>query len=365
MLKTFFRDKNLLVLLVIAILIKLLSTNSFVVETYYSSAFYPVFAKVYRLLLGWIPISVGDLLYLAGGIYLLSKLIRLFGLIRSKKVKASLTIHLFRKYLTLFLAVYVVFMLFWGLNYSREGIRQQLGLKTPTYTQEELFNFTILVQNRLNYYADQIDSVNRNKYLDNHVLTENAVKAYFLTSNTYPFLVYENRSMKGSFYSFISHYVGFTGYYNPFSAEGQMNTTVPVFLRPFIICHEMAHQIGYAKENEASFVSFLATINSRNPDFLYSTYYELYRTCISELSEKRFKEQLPILKKGLHPRVLRDNKELEIYLRKYRNVIESFISRVYDRYLRLNNQPQGKATYNQVVGLVIAYLRQNGPGVLL
>ncbi len=56
----------------------------------------------------------------------------------------------------------------------------------------------------------------------------------------------------------LGNYLGFTGYYNPFTGEAQVNTTVPQFLLPNIALHEMGHQIGYAKEDEANFSAYLA-----------------------------------------------------------------------------------------------------------
>ncbi len=32
----------------------------------------------------------------------------------------------------------------------------------------------------------------------------------------------------------------------------------------------------------------------------------------------------------------------------------------YDHYLKLNNQPHGKETYNEVVGWIIAYAKKYG-----
>ncbi len=48
--------------------------------------------------------------------------------------------------------------------------------------------------------------------------------------------------------------LGVTGYLNPFTNEAQVNTTVPAFLQPFMTCHEIAHQLGFAPEEDANFV---------------------------------------------------------------------------------------------------------------
>ena len=70
------------------------------------------------------------------------------------------------------------------------------------------------------------------------------MKRYKLANQEYSFLKYQPRSIKPSLYSYAGNVLGFEGYYNPFSGEGQVNTTVPVFEQPFVACHEIGHQVG-------------------------------------------------------------------------------------------------------------------------
>ena len=91
-----------------------------------------------------------------------------------------------------------------------------------------------------------------------------------------PFIEYKGASVKSSFYGWLGNYLGFTGYYNPFTGEAQVNTTVPKFLLPFITLHEMGHQLGYAKEDEANFSGYLAAANSHDTLFQYSAYLDLF-----------------------------------------------------------------------------------------
>ena len=48
------------------------------------------------------------------------------------------------------------------------------------------------------------------------------------------------------------------------------------------------------------------------------------------------------------------------YLLRNQNFIEPFMTRLYDRYLKLNNQPKGKATYDEVIAYLIAYMKKYG-----
>jgi hypothetical protein len=249
------------------------------------------------------------------------------------------------------------------LNYDRQGIAQQFGLKVEHYTPADLYELTSALQQRLNYYAAGVDSLKRLSLNNNQNLFKEGIAAYKNASRQYSFLSYYQPSIKPSMLTYLGEYFGFTGYYNPFTGEAQLKTTVPVFTKPFIVCHEMGHQLGYAKENEANFSSYLAGRVSDNIEFRYSVYYDMYGYAMSDL----FVYNLPCfieLKKSELPQVKKDNKTYRDYILKSRNAVEPVMSIAYDRYLRMNNQPHGKETYNEVVAWLIAYMKKFGKKAL-
>ncbi len=63
MIKTLLQNRLLIVLLIIAFAIKVFSLNEEWVETYYTYGIYPSISSFLRILFGWIPISMGDILY--------------------------------------------------------------------------------------------------------------------------------------------------------------------------------------------------------------------------------------------------------------------------------------------------------------
>ncbi len=359
MLKSF-RDPFLILLLVMAILVRVFEGNEAWVEQFYSSAFYPQWSSVLRFLFGWIPFSIGDVLYCIAGFWLIIKMIRLFRILKEKRLRSKLTPPFFVGYLKLVLLVYIIFSAFWGVNYFRQGIASQLQLNVQPYTTAELYSLAVLLQQKVNFFAGQVTAENRKHFQKSRTLFDTASACYKKAGDAYPFLQYRHQSIKPSFFSGVGHLFGFTGYYNPFSGEAQLNHTVPVFLRPFIVLHEIGHQLGYAKENEASFVAYLSCSNFNNADFAYSLYFELYRDATLQLQNRIDSAQLQLLNQRLHPQVKADNKELHDYLLRHRNFVEPFITKIYDRYLRLNNQPNGKATYSEVLVWLIAYLKKYG-----
>lgn len=363
MFKSILRDRLLLILLVLSLLIKIFSLNQVWVERYYTFGFYPVISKILRAAFGWIPFSVGDVLYTAAFIFLVLKAWKLIRLLAKRKVKEYLSWILFRKYLKIVLWIYIIFNLFWGLNYNRQGIAKQFGLQVQHYTPADLYELTSVLQKRLNFYAAGVDSLKRLGLNNNPTLFKEGIAAYANASKHYSFLTYSYPSIKPSLLSFLGSYFGFTGYYNPFTGEAQLKTTVPVFTKPFIVCHEMGHQLGYAKENEANFSSFLAGRVSDNIEFRYSVYYDMYAYAMSDLlvyNPLCFIE----LKKSEAPRVKKDIRTYREYILRSRNVVEPVMSLAYDRYLRMNNQPHGKETYDEVVDWLIAYMKKYGKEAL-
>ena len=186
-----------------------------------------------------------------------------------------------------------------------------------------------------------------------------SIQGYKNLQPVYPFLAYHPHSVKSSLFGVLGNYMGYTGYYNPFTAEAQVNEAVPEFLHPFVACHEIAHQLGYAKENEANFVGFLAAKASGDTAFRYSAYMDMFLYANAELYRTDSVLARQNLKK-LFPEVQRDLAELRAYRIKYDNPLDKLISIFYDRYLRMNQQPDGERTYSKVVLWLLAYYDKFG-----
>jgi len=354
---------NWVLLIVLSILIKWASWYPGWVERNYSLGIYPWIAKAQRYLFGWIPFSIGDLFYGFLVLVILYKTFQFFKALFLKKVNRRYFIGGLQQIIFFFLFIYVFFNLLWGLNYNRRGIAYQLNLDVKQYSLADLDTLTRALEQKVNFYAATVDLSQRDSADKKKTLFRNAEKAFREAAKQYPFLDYEPRSVKPSLYSYLGNYLGFQGYYNPFSGEGQVNTTVPKFLEPFVTTHEIAHQLGYARENEANFVGFIACRYYDNPVFRYSVYYDMYNYAVGEV----FRRDTVLGKSfqdSLHPQVIKDQQEFRNFYRKYRNPIEPVIMWGYGQFLKANNQPAGKRSYNEVVAWLIAYYKRYGVSAL-
>ncbi len=346
------------IVFVLIVLIKLFAANSALVENYYTGYFYPVISIALRSLFGWLPFSIGDLFYLAAGCWLLYVMIRNAWFLFRKKITGKIVLQKILRLLAALLIIYISFNILWGLNYDRVGVAGQLDLSKTAYDTAAVIVLQELLLNKANENKEALLRSGK-KYPTKNELFKRAKFCYDNASKIYPFIQYKSSSIKSSFYGELGNYLGFTGYYNPFSGEAQVNTTVPKFLLPYITTHEMAHQLGYAKEDEANFVGYLAIANSPDTLFRYSAYLDLFIYANREVYY--FDSALAkVTMTKLDTAIKKDLIEWKEFNLAHTSFIEPAITWLYGNYLKANQQPAGMRSYNEVVGMLIAYYKKYG-----
>lgn len=353
----FWIKKNFVWLLLVLLIggIQWACLHPFFIEKFYSTQFYGFYAKMLRGLTGWIKFSIGDVLYILVALYFGYSLYRLAKMLVQKNF--SYLKKLLIRLLKIGSIVYIWFMLGWGLNYHRLGIAYQLGLNVQPYSTDELCVLRDSLALRLNTLRKQItaDSILPTPALND--LYKESPQYYNQAAILHPFLFYQNRSIKASLFTPYAKYFGWGGYYNPFSGEAQIRTDMPRLLIPYTILHEMAHQIGYAGEEEANFVGYLVAIESRNAYVAYSCYSELYKYVFNELL---LRNTFPDASPALDSLVKHDFSRVNKFFMEEQNDIAPQIMNLYDVYLKANQQKNGINSYNEVLGLLIAYQKKYG-----
>jgi hypothetical protein len=360
--KRLLKISALALLLFLALFINIISNDKDWIEKNYSTGIYPQIAQLLRFLFGWSPVSIGDLLYLAAGIYFLLKAIKFFTRLFKKQITRKEMGRMAVKLSVIALFIYVWFNLAWGLNYNRRGMAYQLGLEVDKYSLNDLKQLDSVLLQRVNSTSASLGSLDIHQ-LKSKVTFERAKEAYVHLDGALPILQYKRGSMKPAIWGRLGNYFGFLGYYNPFTGESQINTTIPKYTWPFVACHEIAHQIGYAKENEANFVGYLAARKSADTLLQYSAYMDMFLYANSELYSKDSLEAKANFK-AMSERAKKDLKEYIDFRKKNRNPIEPLVNTFYHYFLKLNSQPNGLDTYNEVTGWLIAYRKKFGAQAL-
>lgn len=351
------KKRKLLLALALApqvLLVKLLAKNPTFVEQFYSNGVYQYLSKVFRFVLGWLPFSFGDLVYGLGGLYMIWWFLK-----NRKRILKD-----FKNWLVdIFAAVslvYFAFHLFWGMNYYRLPLHKNLDLEAD-YTTEQLVKVTnklIDEANALHLKITNNDSVKVNVPYDKSTIFEMIPNGYTNLNRVFPDLEYQPQSTKQSLFSYPLTYMGFSGYLNPLTNESQVNGRIPLYKFPTTTSHEIAHQLGYAAENEANFIGFMAASNNDDLYIKYCGYTFGLSFCLKEIYKRDkclFEDAVADVNKG----ILKNYEESRKFWEAHENPFEPFFKLFYGNFLKVNNQPKGMETYSYVVALLVNYLEKH------
>lgn len=323
------------------------------VEYYYDDHFYQWVCDVLHPVFRTFAFSVGDVLYL--GIILLL-IIGIFRLLRylfiGQPKKAG---RLVLRFLICLEIAWLWFYCFWGLNYYRPPAAQLLGLNDTTYTLQDVAKVTGLMIDSANACRARLDTADVHQ--SNAAIYQQAADAVNqLAGTSVKFSTIAPR-VKPAMFSHLLNYLGTSGYYNPFTSEAQLNYLMPVADKPFVACHELGHQTGWAREDEANFAGFAAGINAKDKLLQYSAYYAGMEEFMRYL---RHRDTIThhALRLKISPLVYQDLKVDSAYWTKYQGSAEMVSGIFFDKFLKANNQPHGLRTYNRMIMLTMAYYRK-------
>ncbi len=346
---------------IFCLIIHIYASNKVRVENQYSLIFFPKISQFLRICFGYIPFSIGDILYGLAFMFICTKVFTLFRNIFSKKRRQLIIAKWYTNVLScviLLCSIYIIFNTFWGINYNRNGIAAQIELEIKDYTVEDLKEINAVLVKKINSSKTAL-LIQNTPYSGNAILFKKVAAAYQKLAKKYSFLQYDHPSLKPSMWGWLGNYMGFTGYYNPFTGEAQVNTTVPKFSQPYTACHEAAHALGYAKEMEANFVGYLAAAASDDTVFHYSVYVDLFLYANRSLY---FADSAAAIqyRKLLLPAVIADFKERAAFNRKHTSFMEPIVRIIYGKYLESNQQPKGLWSYDEVTAFIISYYKKFG-----
>lgn len=336
------------------VFIKILANFPEFVEQFYSNGLYVFISKLMRYVFGWLPFSAGDILYTIASIYIL----RWLFINRKRIVKDTKTWVL--DVLSAISIGYFAFHLLWAFNYYRLPLHESLDIEKD-YTTEALIATTerlITKVNAVQFSITHNDTLMVNMPYTKAQLLKKIPDGYDALSKEFPHLAYNPRSIKRSIYSIPLTYMGFSGYLNPFTNEAQIDGLIPTYKYPTTASHEVAHQLGFAAENEANFIGSMAAMHHSDIYFNYSGYSFALSHCLNEVY-RRNPEQYEVLIAKLNKGVIKNYREVQSFWDSYENPMEPFFKSTYNNFLKANNQADGMNSYSYVVALLVNYFEDN------
>lgn len=307
-------------------------------------------------LTGWIPFSLAEFLLLMVPFIVIA--IVVFGL---KRYSSSWRDVLIFSLTILSVAAYVfsTFTLGFVPAYRGSRLDKKLGLDKQPVSADELRDTTYAVLEELTAIESEIGfksdgfSVMPYSYEE---LNDKLMDAYDVACEKYNFIPKLHSRVKRVMLSEPMTYTHISGVYTFFTGEANINTNFPDYTLPYTAAHELAHQRGIAREDEANFVAFLVCKESDDVYIRYSAYlnmYEYLRNALYAANPDYYTEtyySVPV----------NCRKEMAAYSKffdKYReNVIEEVSETVNDTFLTINGT-EGTRSYGMVVDLAVAYYK--------
>ncbi|MBQ5952132.1 MAG: DUF3810 domain-containing protein [Lachnospiraceae bacterium] len=261
------------------------------------------------------------------------------------------------------LAVWGLFGLLWGTYYYGDDFAAKSGMKQENVTPEQLAAVTEYFADVVNTYAPQVARDDRGICaIDKKSVLERSAHLYDNVRQTYPFLYGPDVPVKALTVlgSKIQTHANYTGFFFPLTGEANVNTDFPSTQFAATVAHELAHQRGVAKEQEANFMAVVASFASGDPDFTYSSAVMAFVYCHNALYEAD---------RDAHARIwglLCEEAKLDLendrlYWEPYQenNPVKEVTDAVYEDFLEGYGQELGLKSYGACVDYLVSYFYED------
>ena len=357
----YMRKKHVSIFLMIFIFTVVLNALSWVVPGFsdiYALRVFPIITGSFGRLTSIFPFSVGEIMIIAGLLWIAFFIISMFTKIRRVIFIATLRI---------LVIIFLVMTLNCFINYHTTPISAG-GDPGREYTIEELSAYRDEVVNKCNELSLLVKRDENNEVIfadgtgddRDEVIESKAREAVSELSSRYERLSGFYVTPKPLFFSGFVSQQHMQGYYFPFSMEANYNDVMHVLNKPFTMCHELAHTKSYIFEDEANFIGYLSCVSSEDIAFNYSGYLGILNYVNNAFYENVSKDEYLS-----HVAISDQVKEDNVFLTKeswdkvednalfdtktVKNAAETFV----DTTLKVNGVGDGKASYNRVVELLL------------
>ena len=315
-----------------------------------------VFRAVTATLTGWIPFSLAEflLLLIPVWVFLITRaILKRFGDSLSELLSAVVCV------LCVAAIIFSAFTIGFAPAYRGSTLDVKLGLEQEDVSSEELFRTAMILSEHLReesrnvYFGSDGFSIMPYGYSE---MNDKLIEAYNKVCDQYKFVQRLDSRLKPVMLSEAMSYTHITGVYTFFTGEANINVAFPDYTIPFTAAHELSHQRGIARENEANFMAFLVCVGSDDAYIRYCAYLNMYEYVMSALGGadiERYIEARYSLPKSVSGELIAYSK----FYDKYRDSAASEVSEtVNDTFLKLHGT-EGVKSYGMVVDLAVAYYK--------
>ena len=267
---------------------------------------------------------------------------------------------------TLFAVISLIFTSYiftLGIGYHTTALAEKIDVdESIDLTAEELYYTISEVIEGVNSHSANLDLLSGETVMPytKAEMSDMLIAAYDNMNEKYSLVVNYPSRIKPVYFSSVMCDLGITGIYSFFTGEANVNVEYPDYYIPFTAAHELAHQRGISRENEANFVAFLVCISSDDEYIRYSGYLNMYEYLASALYRTDSDLYYDALK-GLSDVAISDMKAAnQVYQKHKDSPLGKINDRLNDAYLKANGT-EGIVSYGYVVRLAVGYYQKEKP----
>ncbi|MBQ8140233.1 MAG: DUF3810 domain-containing protein [Clostridia bacterium] len=259
-----------------------------------------------------------------------------------------------------FLALFFgIFTFGFSAAYRGTKLEEKLGLERRDVSSEELYLTASYLADKVNEEAQGVAfteggfSIMPYSYDE---MNDKLIAAYDEACDEYDFLQRLDSRVKPVMLSELMSYTHITGVYSFFTGEANINVAFPDYTIPYTAAHELAHQRGIAREDEANFMAFLVCIESDDAYIRYSAYLNLYEYVASALHSadaELYREVYASLGKNIKYEM----KAYSEFYDKYRESVAADVSETVNNTFLVIQGTEGTKSYGMVVDIAVAYYK--------
>ena len=349
--------KVLFVLALISLILKIAFSLSPVFSDFYNRYPGAFFRMINAKLTGWFPFSLAETILMLMPLIVTVLVVMI---IKVSKKTLRVMVKMMMSLLAALAFFFTSFTFTFAAGYSGTSLDEKLGISRQKVSADELYDTAKILLDGISEVSGQIEFRYGSSSVMPYTLDEmNRLlqDAYIEASKDYSFLPAFRTRVKYVVMSEPMTYTHISGVYTYFTGESNINTNFPDYTLPYTAAHELAHQRGISKEDEANFVAFLVCLKSDDPYIRYSGFMSVYEYVISALY-RADKDKYTALLSETDSRLRYEMIAYNDFFEKYRDNVAADISgTINDTYLASQGQKEGSRSYGMVVDLAVAYYK--------
>lgn len=307
-------------------------------------------------LFDFLPFSVFEILVILIPVFVILLIVFAVRAFRSQNgIRFLLTV------LSLVLIVSSEYILALSISYNTTPTYKKMDIEIVKVNKENLYESFSILRDEVNSLCDEIEYIDGESCanLSGRELGDKITSAFSaLNERNYVLNEFSTRP-KNVYFGEAMSYLSLLGIYTFYTGEANVNSLYPDYDKVFCSAHEMSHQRGVMREDEANFMAYAALSESEDPYLRYSaalSMLEYIGSALYRTDKKLYNEAMSTL----DSRAKGDIRASNAVSREYSDTIFSDISNFMNDLFLKSNGTAGVVSYGMVVRIAVSYICAEG-----